>query len=309
MALLFLAAGRDPAPWRDAFAASAPDEAFRVWPDAGDPAEVEAVIAWGAEPGALARFPRLRFVTSLGAGVEHILADPTLPAGLPVLRVVDPLLTEGMAQYCVYAVLRLHRRWDLYDRAQAERRWVRYEQVPTAERRIGILGLGALGSAAGRAIAGLGFPVTGWSRTPRRVTGLETVHGPEALGPFLARTDILVCLLPHTPATAGLLDARRLALLPAGAAIVNAGRGSLIDEAALLAALESGRIGAAMLDVFATEPLPAGSPLWDHPAVTVTPHVASISEPRSIVAQILENLRRARAGEPLLNRVDPARRY
>ncbi len=309
MALLFSSKWDDPERWRRAFAELMPGLDMRVWPDTGPVEEIEFALVWAPKRGELRRFPNLRFIASIGAGVEHILRDPDLPNGVPIVRVVDRVLTSRMSEYVLAAVLRHHRNLDVYERLQRERRWEKLPPRDAARRRAGVLGLGVLGSDAARRLAALGFDVAGWSRSPKAVDGVAGFHGPEGLEPLLRRTEVLVCLLPLTDETRGILDARTLALLPPGAAVVNAARGEHVVDADLIAALDSGHLSGATLDVFDKEPLPADHPFWRHDKVLVTPHVASLTDERSAAPQIVENIRRARAGDPLLNAVDRAAGY
>ncbi len=278
----------------------------RLTDHAPDPAAVDVIVY---APGALedfGPFTRLKAVLNLWAGVERVLPVPGLQA--PLCRMVDPAMTEGMTEYVVGHVLRHHLGIDI-DRARQNGVWQK-RSVPIArERRVTVLGLGALGSAAGQALAALNFDVTGWSRTPREVAGLTCLSGDTGLEQALSTAEILVTLLPHTPETESLLDPRRLAMLPRGAVIVNPGRGALIDDDALLAALDEGHIAHATLDVFRTEPLPSDHPFWAHPGVTVTPHIAAETRPVTASRVIAENIRRLTTGEPLLHQVDRARGY
>jgi glyoxylate/hydroxypyruvate reductase A len=274
---------------------------------APDPAAVDYIAyAPGGGLDDFAPFTRLRAVLSLWAGVERIVGNPTLR--VPLARMVDPGLRAGMVEYVVGHVLRHHLGTDVHVLGQ-DGVW-RHDVVPplAQARRVGLLGLGALGGACAEALAFLGFDAAGWSRRPRR-EAFPTFAGEDGLAALLGRSGILVALLPATPATDGLLDARRLAMLPLGAVVINPGRGQLIDEAALLAALDAGRLGHATLDVFREEPLPPGHPFWAHPRVTVTPHIASETRPVTAAGVIAENIRRAEAGEPLLHLVDRAAGY
>ena len=276
--------------------------------DRMDPAVVEYVAC---SPGGDLRdfgvFPRLKAVLSLWAGVERIVGNPTIR--VPLCRMVDPGLREGMTEYVTGHVLRHHLGTDAHVLGQ-DGVW-RGDVVPklARDRKVGILGLGELGRAAAEALAGLGFDVAGWSRRPKAGLGFATWSGEAGLAEALGRSEILVPLLPATPATEGLLNAERLALLPPGAVIVNPGRGSLIEDAALLAALDAGRLGHATLDVFRREPLPPGHAFWAHPKVTVTPHVASATRPETAAEVVAENIRRAEAGAALLYEVDRAQGY
>ena len=251
-----------------------------------------------------APYTRCRAVLSLWAGVEGALAIPGLTQ--PLARMVDPGMTRGMVEWVLGHVLRHHLGTDAHV-ANPGREW-RPEVPPLAtERRVGVLGLGELGAACAQALAALGFDVAGWSRTAKAMA-FPTHHGEEGLEAVLRRSEILVLLLPLTPATEGLVDARRLAMLPRGAVLLNPGRGGLVDDAALLAALDAG-LGHATLDTFREEPLPRDHPFWAHPRVTVTPHIASATRPATASRAIAENVRRGEAGEPLLNLVDRARGY
>ena len=303
-AILFVSQADDPLAWRRAIETRLPGIAFHVWPEVGDPAAIVAAMVWRYPPGGLRRFPNLKLICSLGAGVDHIVSDPDLPQGVKLVRVVDPDLTREMSEYVLMAVLRYHRQLPEYERLQREGRWRRLAQTPTSERRIGILGLGVLGRDAGAKLAALGFPVAGWTRRARAVSDIEVFAGETQLPAFLAATRILVCLLPLTPATAGIINARTLAQLPSGAFVINAARGGHVVDADLIAALESGHINGATLDVFAPEPLPEDHPYWRHERVTITPHVASLTNPDTAADQIAENIRRHLAGEKLLNLVD-----
>ncbi len=251
-------------------------------------------------------YVRTRAVLSLWAGVERIVANPTLTQ--PLTRMVDPGLREGMREWVTGQVLRHHLGLDRHI-CRRTPGWA--PQVPplARDRGVGILGLGALGQAAGQALAGLGFRVLGWSRRAKEIPGIAAHAGPEGLETVLAAAEILVLLLPLTPATENILNAERIARLPRGAVVINPGRGALIDDAALLEALDSGQLSHATLDVFRTEPLPDDHPFWTHPGVTVSPHVASATRPALAARVIAENIRRAEAGAPLLHLVDRAQGY
>lgn len=291
--------------WRTALLAEEPGLDIRMFPDAGDPAAIEAAVVWTSHDMAeLRRYPNLRLIVSMGAGVDHLLRPPGPPPGVPVARLKDARLTQGMTEWVLLNVLRFHRQDPEYRALQAARRWEELPAPETASRRVGILGLGELGAAAADALLALGFPVMGWSRSLKAKPGVESFHGADGLEAMLRRADILVCLLPLTPETRGILDRRTLGLLPRGAFVLNAARGGHVAQEDLLAALDSGHVAGAALDVFEPEPLPADHPLWAHPRVVVTPHAASITIPSSAAPQVVENLRRARTGRPLINLVD-----
>ena len=267
------------------------------------PEEVDFIIyaPSGDTPADFTPFQRCRAVLSLWAGVERIVGNTTLTQ--PLCRMVDPGLTQGMVEYVTGHALRHHLGIDAILAAQ-DGHWNPVIPPLAAERPVAMLGVGALGTACARALVGLGFPVMGWSRNPKALDGIDCHHGADGLDTVLRRAQIVVTLLPATPATENLLDAPRLALLPIGAAIINPGRGTLIDDDALLAALGSGHVGHATLDVFRTEPLPADHPYWSHPRVTVTPHIAADTRATTAARVIAENVRRGLAGEPFLHVVD-----
>lgn len=245
----------------------------------------------------LSGYTSARAALGLWAGVETIIANPTLT--MPYARMVDTGLTRGMVEWVTGHVLRHHLGMDT-DILRNDAGW-HYRVPPLAmERRVGILGLGALGAVAATTLAGLGFDVAGWSRRPKEIAGVRCHAGDAGFAEVLARSEILVLLLPHTPATEGILDAAALARLPEGAVVLNPGRGALIDDDALLAALDAGPVAHATLDVFRVEPLPADDPYWTHPRVTVTPHIASATRPATAAPVIAENIRRGEAGEPFL---------
>jgi glyoxylate/hydroxypyruvate reductase A len=309
MILLFRSTVDSAARWRGHLGHIAPGLEVRVWPEIGDPAEIDYALVWRPERGLLASLPNLKLILSLGAGVDHILEDPSLPAGVPIVRLVDPYLTDAMSEYVALNVLRLHRQDLDYQALQRAREWRELPQKNAAERPVGILGFGEIGQAAGRRLRGLGFPVAGWGQRERETDGFRVFGGAEGLPQLLAQSEILVCLLPSTAATEGILCARNFALLPRGAGLVNAGRGRHLVEADLVPALEAGQVSAAALDVFREEPLPSNHPFWSHPRIVMTPHIAGITNPLTAAPVVADNVRRFEEGRPLLNRVDPARGY
>ncbi|WP_156025888.1 2-hydroxyacid dehydrogenase [Sphingomonas phyllosphaerae] len=276
----------------------------RQWPDVGDPAAIRYVAAWAPPAGLLASLPHLEVVFSVGAGVDHLdLSD--VPAHVPVVRMIEPGLVRGMEEYAVFAVLALHRGMLGHIAQQRQGAWGDADPVTaTPARRIGIFGLGAIGGAVAARLASFDFAVAGWSRSPRSIDGVETFAGDATLAAFLARTDILVNVLPLTDATRGIIGAATLARLPRGAGLVNIGRGGHVDEAALLLALDSGHVGGAILDVTSREPLPAGHPFWQHPRVLLTPHIAGTTDVSGGAAAIAEQILRHRRGDALTGVVD-----
>jgi D-3-phosphoglycerate dehydrogenase/glyoxylate/hydroxypyruvate reductase A len=319
MAILLMTAPIPAQPLIAALHAAAPD--IPVWsadalPPEFDPGAVEAILAWRLKPGALAPYPQLRVLCSTGAGVDKLLAVPDLLdgfPGLPVTRTVDPTQHLQIAQYVVACALSHLRELPTYRAQQAAARWARHPVRPLARCRIGVLGLGAVGLAIARAFVPLGFPVAGWARTPRRPqdlpAGVSAYAGEAGLPPLLAQTDVLVCALPLTPATQGLLNQATLSQLPAGACVINIGRGEQLVEADLRALLDSGHLAGAALDVFEREPPPPDNWVWQHPRVLATPHIAGEASAAVVAQQVLQALRCARAGLPQPLAIDRASGY
>ncbi|PPR23040.1 MAG: Glyoxylate/hydroxypyruvate reductase A [Alphaproteobacteria bacterium MarineAlpha10_Bin2] len=309
MSLIFCSRTDDPDEWRAAFAETIPDLKFRIWPDVGDVDAVEVALVWDPMQEHLLRFPNLKLIASLGAGVDHLLATTTLPDGVPMTRIVDDNLTQSMREYVLLQTLYCHRQAPAYMVQQRAREWRLRIQSFARERRVGIMGLGVLGAAAADALQQIGFPVSGWSRRQKTLPGVAGFAGLSELDEFLAATDILICLLPHTPDTEGIINSRTLSALPDGACVINAARGGLVVEADLIAALESGRLAHAVLDVTREEPLASDDPLWRAPNITITPHVASITDAKSGARLVADNIRRVRAGEAPHHVVDPKAGY
>ncbi|MDP6623580.1 MAG: glyoxylate/hydroxypyruvate reductase A [Alphaproteobacteria bacterium] len=297
--------------WARGLRAADPTLEVRVWPEFGDPDDIDVIIAWSPEPGQLVGFSKLKAVLSLGAGVDQVLDLPDLAelSHVPVARTVDDGLSLGMTHYVLLHVLRYHRRMPELEAMQRGHDWRFLVADAAAETNVGIMGLGEMGGQAATKLVDLGFGVRGWSRSEKHLPGIDSFAGTESLASFLAGTRILVVLLPLTEVTRGIINAETLGQLPKGAYLIAAGRGGHLVEADVLAALDSGQLAHATLDVFNTEPLPTQSPFWDHPRVTVTPHNASDSAPGEVVPKLLENIRRARSGQPLLNQVDRRRGY
>jgi glyoxylate/hydroxypyruvate reductase A len=283
--------------WRALFATLAPDVPFRVWPDVGDPGAVRYLAVWEPSYALIETLPNLQVVFSLGAGVDQFdLAR--LPDGVALVRLIEPGLTAGMAEYVAWAALTLHRNILDYAQAQRDGRWEPIRPVLAAGRGVGVMGLGELGQAARAQLRGLGFRLQGWSRSPREINGVTCFAGERQLADFLGRCDILVCLLPLTAQTRGILGREVFEVLPKGAGLINVGRGGHLREDDLLAALASGQLSGAVLDVFSDEPPPAGHPFWGHPRILMTPHIASMTLPETAAPAVLENIRRHRAGQP-----------
>ncbi len=310
MAILLAITDRDVRPLQAMISARL-DESVPVWiyPDIPDAAAVTMAVLWKHPAGLLATLPNLQLASSLGAGVEHILSDATLPAEMRITRIVDEALTVSMRNYVVMAVLDLHKRGEFLRANQRAHRWAKPEPVERSLR-IGVLGLGELGGPIARFLAGMGFEVLGYSRRPRRVEGVTCYSAADLpLPTFVRRINTLICLLPRTAATEGVLNYELFAQLPPGSFLVNVARGAHLVEADLLRALDEGRIERAWLDVFHTEPLPPAHPFWDRPEISLTPHVASITNQENAAAIIAENYRRMQQGEDLRYEVDREEGY
>ena len=286
-----------------------PELDIRTQDDEARRNDIAYCIAWKPKPGTLRGFANLKVVFSMGAGVDGIVADPTYPAHVPLSRVVDDTLAQSMTEYVVLNVLSWHRRQRDWDALQRLKKW-RTIASPRAEQvRVGILGLGVLGQAAATALKVLNYQLAGWSASPKQIPGVRSFAGQEGLAPFLSQTDILVCLLPLTPATGGILNATAFAQLPKGACIINCARGGHIIEHDLIAALDSGHLRGATLDVFQTEPLPDTSPLWTHPKIVVSPHVGASTDREAFMRHVADTIRRMDQNLPPENLVDFARGY
>ena len=315
MAFLFILPTWPVEVWTAAMKKVAPDLDVRVWPDQmGNLDDIEYCAAWLPPPGVVKSLPNLKVIMSLGAGVDAILKDPTLPHDIPIVRVNDPDLTGRMTEYIVLHVLMHHRQQRRIDENQRNKIWDSFPTHAARELSVGIMGLGVMGVDSAIRLRDIGFRVAGWSRSRKDIPGVESFAGAEEFDAFLARTDVLVSLLPATRDTDGIINRETIRKLsrkgPFGAPIViNAGRGRQQVADDILAALDAGELHAATLDVFVPEPLPPDNPLWTHPRVTITPHCAADSDPETICAYVAENIRKHQRGEKLENLVDRARGY
>lgn len=288
--------------WNAELREQLPGEDLRFWPDIGDPAEIDYLVAWRMTPEEMAPFVNLQAILSLGAGTEQWQVPGI---DVPVVRLVDTEMSNEMAGYAIAWVLRHQRKFADIEASQRDSQW----QVPDITQpyryRVGVLGYGEIGSRIGRAFRDLGYPVNGWTRSGRDEQAVQHFAGLDQLGEFLGSSDAVVSVLPSTPATLGLLDAERLAQFSEGSVLINIGRGTVLDETALIDALDAGPLAAAVLDVTNPEPPSPDSPLWSHPAVTLTPHISGMTQVRSASKLIAANIRRLRTGEepfPLLDR-------
>ncbi len=282
-----------------------------VWEsaDLAAPDAVAAIIAWRLKPGTAGRYPNLRLICATAAGVEKIIDDPGLGKDVAVMRTVDPLVNIGVAQYVLLMALRHVRGLPRFEAQQKEHAWIRHRPPDPYGVTAGVLGMGEAGRTVASLLHAAGFKVMGWSRTPKQLPGVDTVAGADGLAACLSRSKVLICTLPLTAETRGILDRRTLGMLPAGAYVINVARGGHLVESDLLGLLAEGRLAGAALDVQEVEPLPADSSLWDHPGVTITPHIGAQASVACVVTQFAENWRRLCAGQPLVNTIDRLRGY
>jgi glyoxylate/hydroxypyruvate reductase A len=284
--------------WSSGLQEAMPEMDIKVYPDEGDVNDIEYAVVWKHPRGILKKYPNLKAILSLGAGVDHIISDSELPKGLPIVRLVDKKLTHEMCLHSLHWVLHFHSNQYLYRIQQQSREWIQQSSVQSEDRTIGIMGLGNIGKAIGDSLVNLDFKVIGWGARPKNSTGeIEYYYGHEQLSEFLSQTDILINILPLTENTKNILTKNELKLLPKGSFIINIGRGGIINENDLLSFLNSGHINAAALDVFAQEPLPENNSLWGHSSVYITPHIAGQSNPGSAAKTIAENIRLIEKGE------------
>jgi glyoxylate/hydroxypyruvate reductase A len=308
-ALVFYSDFDDFGIWKRALQAQLPDLRIVHSSETIDPAAIHVALVWKPPEGFFDRMENLRLIVNLGAGVDSLVHRTDLPPGVPITRIADPQMARMMAGYVLFAALRHARDIPFFEQAQRSGEWTYRHPRSPEEISIVVLGLGQLGARAAHELQRQGFRVTGWSRNPKAIDGVECLSGMETLDEAIGHADILVVMLPLTPQTRGILDRQRLEKLPHGAAFVNVARGALVDQAALTGLLQSGHVGAATLDVFEREPLPAGDPLWRMPNVLITPHLASVAIPSSSAEQIAANIRRVSAGETPDNVIDPSRGY
>ena len=304
MTVLLASTVGKPERWIEPLAAALKGETLRTDPDAADLSDVEVALFARKNPGLYARLPNLKLIIGLQAGVDSLLDDPELPPDIPITRAGRPEGDRMIAEYVLLHVLRHHRNMPFFLANQRAGIWEKPPVLEASERRVGFLGLGIIAMPCATLVRDIGFQTAAWTRNPRTVPGIENFHGADALEPFLARCDIVVNVLPVTAETENILCARTFAMLPKGASMINIGRGQHVVDADLIAALDSGHLEAATLDVYRTEPLPTDHPFWKHPGITLMPHTARLSRPDHVAPQVAENVRRLRAGEPLLQLVD-----
>jgi glyoxylate/hydroxypyruvate reductase len=308
MTFLFKSEARRGEVWRKRLAAEFPDLDFRVWPDTGDPLKVRYLACWVPPDDLGQTFPNLELVISVGAGVDQIDLG-SLPPSVTVVRMTEPGLAAGMNEFGTMAVLAAHRNLPAYLSQQRDRDWSQLPAVAARDRTVGVMGLGVLGKGLLESLKPFGFRLRGWSRSRKPIEGVTSFAGTDELARFLSGTDILVCLLPLTDETRGILNAATFEALPAGACLVNVGRGGHLVEQDLLDALASDHLRCAILDVASAEPLPADHPFWSHSRIVLTPHIASVTDAEGSAEFVVESLRRHFAGQALTSVVDVLRGY
>jgi glyoxylate/hydroxypyruvate reductase A len=294
--------------WARLFTENAPDIPFFSWPNFGDPAKIRYLAAWQPPDKLATQFPNLDIVFSIGAGIDQFDFS-TIPKHVRIARMIEPGIAAGMVEYVAHAVLSVHLQSSLYAQQQDRKIWRAHETRRAPSSRIGVMGLGVLGQSVLRRLGSFGFQCAGWSRSAHSIEGVTCYSGDRERRPFLESVDILICLLPLTDSTRGILNEELFDALPKGAAIINVGRGGHLRNADLLAALDSGHLSAAILDVCEPEPLPSQHPFWDHPKITLTPHIASLTQPETAAMVTLDNIRRHQRGEPLSGLIDRALGY
>ena len=306
MSIVIIAPPVPAAKWKSAFATLAPKIKVYVGHDIPDPEAIQYAMLWRFPKGVLKKFKNLKLIYSMGAGVDGVLADPSIPKEIPICRVVDPQMAFSMSNYILMAVLQHHRQWDAYAQAQRQKHWAQHE-VDELDLSIGILGLGHLGMDAALKLHHLGFAVSGYSTSPKK-TPFTSYYG-EALPAFLGFLNVLICVLPLTPKTKGFLNQSLFDQLKQPTFLINVSRGNVQLEQDIITALDKGQLNGAFLDVFEQEPLPPESELWQHPKIKLTPHIASLTRESASVHQVLENIKRLTTKTPLLHQVDREKMY
>lgn len=286
-----------------------PDLDLRIYPDLKNLDDIDFVIAWRPPFGILRKFPHLRCIASLGAGVDHLLSDPDLPHEIPIVRIVDPAMSLEITQYIVATVLYWIKRFDFWAENQKQKLWIKEPPFNYLDRTVGIMGIGFLGKHAAETLHNLGIKVIGWSQSPKHIPGISCFHDLEQLNNFLSQTSVLICLLPLTPKTQNILNSKNFALLPKGAYLINLARGKHLVEADLVSALDSGQLSGACLDVFSEEPLPENHIFWTHPKIRITPHIAAVTNLSTALPQIFENYKKMLANKELVNTINRKKGY
>ncbi|TVZ27227.1 glyoxylate/hydroxypyruvate reductase A [Gillisia sp. Hel_I_86] len=306
MSVLLICTGRDPQVWVNAIREQQPNVKLYVYPEAHDPKEITYAVTWRHPKRVFNKYPNLKVIASIGAGVDHIICDPEIPKSALVTRVIDEQLTKDMSTFVLALVLDKIRNISLH---HSEKKWGPKPYQTVEEENIGIMGLGVLGKSAALNLSKNGFKVSGWSKTKKHIDGVSTYHGERDLNDFLKNTSILICLLPLTLETECILNKELFEKLPKGAYLINVARGEHLVEHDLLEMLDKNHLSGASLDVFRIEPLPQEHPFWKHPNIQITPHIASITDPKNAVNQLLDNYNRMLANKPLNNIVELKKGY
>lgn len=309
MSILLICNNKDPKPWAKALREKLPTATIEVFPDVTVSAKVDYIICWKPETDAFQQFPNLKVVQSLGAGVEHITETNELSASITLTRIVDPQLAVDMWEFVLAIVMSRLKLLPTYAQQQARKKWEQHTYRRIPETTIGVLGLGKIGALVARNFAHLGFPVVGWSNSQKEIEGVESHTGQDGFSNCLSQTAILINILPLTPDTEGILNQKSLSLLKKRAYLINVGRGGHLVEEDLIPLIDHGQLSGAFLDVFHTEPLPTPHPFWEHPKVTITPHIASLTNVETAVEQLVENYRRFKTGKQLLHVVSLKKGY
>lgn len=296
-------------PWIHALKKAGPDIEIISHEDIQDKRKVNFALAWNHPKGIFKEYPNLKCISSMGAGVDHIMADSEIPEHIKIVRIIDPLLSQDLAEFSLSLIMSHMRGLSKYFHLQNRKTWKKSMYKRISDIKIGIMGTGAIGNHVALFLQSLGFSVEAWGKNPGKKTDYKRYHGHDQMDVFLGNMNILICLLPLTPETKGILNRKTLGKLPQGAYVINLGRGLHIVDQDLIEMLDSGHLSGASLDVFEHEPLPAEHPFWAHPAIQITPHVASLTTPISVAPQIIENYRRAINDKPLLNLVNREQGY
>ncbi|AKD04985.1 glyoxylate/hydroxypyruvate reductase A [Pontibacter korlensis] len=309
MSIIIVNQGKDVTPWVKALRERRPELSLQVYPEITSTEDVEFALAWNHPPGAFKQFPNLKCISSMGAGVDHILRDPELPEAATIVRITDADLTKDMANFTLALVLNHVRGLSFYKTKEQAKEWKPQPYLRNENVTVGVMGVGVLGAEAALQLSKNGFNVIGWARTPKNIEGVQVYAGDDNLDAFLAQSDVLICLLPLTSETADILNKETFNKLPKGAFVINVARGQHLVDNDLVEMIDNGHLSGASLDVFREEPLPKDHVFWNHPAIHVTPHIASVTNPASAVAQVLENYDRLQRNEPLLNIVSLEKGY
>ncbi|MBL10311.1 MAG: glyoxylate/hydroxypyruvate reductase A [Acidiferrobacteraceae bacterium] len=290
--------------WNEAFAQTIPDLEIRIWPFINDPSEIDFALLWHPPEDLFRSIQNLKVIFSVGAGVDHLTQCTTLPSKIPIIRMIDPSLKKGVAEYVLYHVLRIQRRMNDYMKHQLEKQWQRLDHQEASQISVGIMGVGEIGLAVALQLVALGYKVCGWSQTSKVFDSIDTYVGLNDLPSFLASANILVIVLPLTSSTRDIINADKLLMLPRGSHLINVGRGGLIVEDELLAFIKSGHIASAALDVFKSEPLRESHEFWINDNIFITPHIAGVTNPLTAVKFILSNIARFKLGVKMIGEVN-----